>query len=112
MNLSALFFHIMFYFAAYNDIICTNMEITKKERAQLIDDIANAVIKKLSNKKKLANEEQDEWVTTKEAAELLHVSDRYLRHIKDRFPHVKSGENGQGCLRFLKKGLLSNYVNG
>lgn len=89
------------------------MEITKKERTQLINDIANAVIRKLANKKQLtAIEEQDEWLTTKEAADLLHVSDRYLRTIKDRFPHTKSGENGQGNLRFLKKGLLNNYING
>lgn len=87
------------------------MEMTQKERSELIKDIASAVIRMLDAKKKI-NKEEEEWVTTKEAAQILGISVRYLTQIKDRFPHTKQGEYDAGHLRFLKSGLMENYING
>lgn len=84
--------------------------MTQKERSELIKDIANVVLNTMNKRKMIANEE--EWVTTKEAAEILSISERRLRVIKDRFVYKKCGENGQGQLRFLKDYLIESYING
>lgn len=57
-----------------------------------------------------ASTDMEEYVTTKEAARLLGISQKRLRQIKDRFPHTKQGDNGQGRLRFLRCGLMKSYV--
>ena len=87
------------------------MEMTQKERSELIKDIANVVLNTMNKRKMIANEEE-EWISTKEAAEILSISERRLRVIKDRFVYKKCGENGQGQLRFLKKYLIESYING
>jgi len=87
------------------------MEMTQKERQEFIKDVALAVIRMLDEKKKI-NKEEEEWVTTKEAAQILGISVRYLTQIKDRFPHTKQGGYEAGHLRFLKSGLMENYING
>lgn len=89
------------------------MEMTQTERTQLIRDVADAVARRINNKKEVAQTaDEEEWVTAKEAAEILHINVRYLRSIKNRFPHTKCGDKGQGSLRFLKKGLMINFING
>ena len=49
-------------------------------------------------------------VDSKEAARMLGISSNYLRSIKDRFPHVKVGDNKQGRILFRKADLLENYT--
>lgn len=84
--------------------------MTQKERSELIKDIAAAVIRMLDAKK--VNKEEEVWLTTKEAAAILGISVKRLWSIKDRFPHTKQGEYDAGHLRFLKSGLMENYING
>lgn len=50
-----------------------------------------------------------EYVSTREAAEILRVSPDRMRRLKDKFPHVKIGLNGQGKLLFLKSSLVQSY---
>lgn len=50
-----------------------------------------------------------EYVTTKEAARILGLTETYFRTIKDRFPHRK-GEGPTGRLLFLKSALLPTYT--
>ena len=89
------------------------MEMTQTERTQLIRDVADAVARRINNKKEVAQTaDEEEWVTAKEAAEILHINVRYLRSIKNRFPHTNCGDKVQGSLRFLKKGLMINFING
>lgn len=87
------------------------MELTQKERRDLINDITTNVIRVLEKRKKLVKEE-DEWIDSKEAAAIIGVSVSRLRKIKDRFPHTKVGNNAQGQLRFLKSGLIEKYAKG
>ena len=53
---------------------------------------------------------QEEWVTTEEAAQILHISPQTMRQRKDEFPHMKNGGNKQGKLRFRKDSLLQSYA--
>ena len=48
-----------------------------------------------------------EYVTTAEAAAILHVKPQRMRQIADRYPHIKKG-NGekQGQLLFVKESLI------
>ena len=64
------------------------MEMTQKERSELIKDIANVVLNTMNKRKMIANEEE-EWISTKEAAEILSISERRLRVIKDLFVYKK-----------------------
>lgn len=52
-----------------------------------------------------------EYVSTREAAEILRVSPDRMRRLKDKFPHIKIGINGQGKLLFLKSSLLHSYAD-
>lgn len=84
------------------------MELTQKEYHNLCVDIAKAVLRALDKSKKLSTDE--EWIPSKEAASILHISVSHLYRIKSRFPHMKSGDNERGHLLFLKSGLVSNYA--
>ena len=87
------------------------MEMTQKERREFIKDVALAVIRMLNEKKKI-NKEEEEWVSMKNAAQILGISLSRMKHIKDRFPHVKQGDCEQGRVLFLKSALMENYING
>lgn len=50
-------------------------------------------------------------VDTEEAARILSISPSRLRHIKDRFPHVKVGGTKQGKLLFKRSALMPQYVD-
>ena len=52
-----------------------------------------------------------ELVDTEEAARILSISPSRLRHIKDRFPHVKVGGTKQGKLLFKRSALMPQYVD-
>lgn len=54
--------------------------------------------------------EKEEYVSTREAATILRVSTDRMRHLKDKFPHIKVGGSDQGKLLFLKSALLSSYA--
>jgi len=53
-------------------------------------------------------ENEEELVTTQEAARILRISSDRMRRLKDKFPHVKAGKNGK--LLFVKRGLVENYT--
>ena len=73
------------------------VELSKKT----INLIADAVIKRMKR--------EPEVMTTKEAAELLGITEDRLRRIKDRLPHIK-GEGKQGRLLFFREGLVEGYL--
>lgn len=86
------------------------MELTQKEYRKLIMDVGDEVMRRL-NKKLDLNVEKEDWVTTKEAAAILHCSPKHVRVNKDNYVHTKSGDNKQGQLRFLRSALLEHYIN-
>lgn len=83
----------------------------KKELNQLADMLAkktaDIVIKQLQE---FHYPEASEMVDSNEAAKILGISSNYLRTIKDRFPHVKVGDNKQGRILFRRADLLVNYT--
>ncbi len=50
--------------------------------------------------------EGEQYLTTREAADVLCISTDRLRHVKDKFPHIKTGGENQSKLLFLKSGIL------
>ena len=55
-------------------------------------------------------DEEEEYVDSKEAARILGISPNYLRSKKDKFPHIKVGNNNQGRVLFKRSELLANYT--
>lgn len=53
---------------------------------------------------------EPEYVTTSEAARILGISADRVRHIKDRLPHIKMGDDERGRLLFRRDTLLSAYM--
>lgn len=52
------------------------------------------------------------WLTTREAAHLLKLSEYQVRKIKGRLPYRKVGKAKSASLRFRKEGLIEAYLNG
>ena len=82
------------------------IELTK----ECCEQIARQVAQIMRQERRPA--EDGEYVSTREAASILRVSPDRMRHLKDKFPHIKVGENSQGKLLFLKSGLLERYAQG
>lgn len=49
------------------------------------------------------------WVSTRQAAGLLGISEGWLRKNKGHFTHIKGGGNEQGRLRFDAQRLFEEY---
>lgn len=76
-----------------------------------IELIVNLTVEKVLAMKDLETaKSKDEWLTTSEAARMIGLSPYRLRMIKDRFEHVKSGDEQSGRLLFKKSSLLENYI--
>ena len=97
--------HIILFCSKFNPIKCIYM-LTPIE----IDQIAAATARKLYKMLKEDELPPTEYVTVKEAARMLGVSEYHMRKLKDKFPHIKNGENQQGRVLFLREGLLKNYA--
>lgn len=50
--------------------------------------------------------EQPKMVSTKEAAAILNMSADRLRHVADRYPHIKRGTGRSARLLFVREALL------
>lgn len=80
--------------------------------AEAAEKAANKVIKKLTENGSLVNNNDGEWVETKEAARILGVTPNYLRSIKDDFTHRKVGGKERGRIIFNRAELTNYYLNG
>ena len=65
-------------------------------------------LKKCEEKK--CEEPQLEMVPVSVAAKILGISEDHMRRIKDKFPHIKNGNNKQGRLLFVRDALLKEYA--
>lgn len=72
-----------------------------------IDKLAKRIVEL---QKKDGGVNDDELLSTQEAARLLRVSPDRIRHLKDKFPHVKVGSGVKGRLLFYRRGL-KEYLN-
>lgn len=94
---------------------CTDMK--KEELEKLVEKIAqrtaNIVMEQLKGKSQvqIPGIDPDEYVDSKEAARMLGLTPNYLRTMKEKFPHIKVGENNQGRVLFKKSALLNSYKN-
>lgn len=86
------------------------MKKDEMERLTLMiaEKTADIVIARL-NGSSIAKEE-DEYVSSEEAANILGVTPNYLRSMKNKFPHKKVGTHNQGRVFFKKSGLFENYI--
>lgn len=84
----------------------TNEEMTKLAE-MTARRTATIVIKQLSE---MHVGETNDLIDSKEAARLLGLTPNYLRSMKDKFPHVKVGDNRQGRILFKRSELLANYT--
>lgn len=78
--------------------------------AQFLEDVSRKVAHLVYKSIKKDMEQQPEMVSTAEAAKILSISPDRMRRIKDRFPHIKEGENQQGKLLFVRDALLREYA--
>ena len=78
--------------------------------AQFLDDVSRKVAMLVTRNIKNMQEQEPDMVSTEEAAQILGITPGRLRHIKDRFPHVKAGDNMQGKLLFKRDALLVAYT--
>lgn len=77
---------------------------------QFLDDVARKVAFLVGKSLREAKDSTPDMVSTEEAARILNISADRMRHIKDRFPHVKSGDGKQGRLLFKRDALLTEYA--
>lgn len=77
--------------------------------AQFLEDVSRKVAYLVSKNIKAANETAPDMVSTEEAAKILGITADRMRHIKDKFPHVKAGDSKQAKLLFVRSSLLSSY---
>lgn len=82
------------------------IELTKECCEQIARQVAQII------RQEELSADDGEYVSTREAASILRVSPDRMRHLKDKFPHIKVGECGQGKLLFLKSSLLERYAQG
>ena len=81
----------------------------KEEMKELVRQIAETTTKMVITQLRSMRElPETEMVDTREAARILGVSPAYLRQIKDRFPHKKSGSTQQGRVLFRREDLIKS----
>lgn len=81
----------------------------KEEMKELVREIAQTTTKMvITQLRSMRDLSESEMVDTREAARILGVSPAYLRQIKDRFPHKKSGSTQQGRVLFRREDLLKS----
>ena len=77
---------------------------------QFLEDVSKKVALLVGKKLKEEAKKEPELVTTEEAARILHITPDRLRHTKEKYPHVKQGENKQGKLLFVRDALVQTYL--
>ena len=73
-------------------------------------NIAYKAAKIVVSELKKCEEPQLEMVPVSVAAKILGISEDHMRRIKDKFPHIKNGNNKQGRLLFVRDALLKEYA--
>lgn len=82
-----------------------DIQLSERDMTTIATKVTNMLLRKL----KESEEPPTEMVGVKEAARILGISEGRMRDIKDRFPHIKSGNNQQGRILFVRAALLKNY---
>ena len=85
------------------------MEYFKIDQSS-IDAIAYKAAKIVVSELKKSEEAPVEMVPVSVAARILGISEDHMRRIKDKFPHIKNGNNKQGRLLFVRDSLLKEYA--
>ena len=77
---------------------------------QVADLIAEKAAMKVINYLEGKKETKKEYLDVHEAAAFLGYTVTYMRQVKNRFPHIKVGENKQGRLMFNRAALEEFFV--
>lgn len=86
------------------------VDLSQRSIARLADALAPRVAKIILEQMRLKEPDEEEWLNTKEAAELLGISQGHLRRHKDEYTHTKLGDAKQGNLRFLRSSLIPPFT--
>ena len=81
--------------------------MSKVMRIELTPSDINAIATKVTELLLQANAGK-QYVTTKEAAQILGVTEQTVRRNKDNYKHTKAGDHEQGRLLFLRSSLVTN----
>lgn len=84
------------------------IDITLSDRQ--MEAIASKTARILYRKLREEEESPAEYVSVKEAAHILGITQNHMRRIKNNFPHIKNGQNSQGRLLFKRDSLLPEYA--
>lgn len=89
------------------------MELSRTEYRRLVEDVAEAVLAKVIPfvKKPKKPEEQCTWVSTKEAAQIIGITEDHLLRLKDNFTYVKVGNSRNGRVKFRKETLVEEHIH-
>jgi len=85
--------------------------MSKKELDMLADFLAEKVVVRVVERLTvMQSNSDDEMIDSRAAAEMIGVCPEYMRKIKDKFPHIKIGQHGQGRILFRKKDIISSLT--
>lgn len=89
------------------------MELSRIEYRRLVEDVAEAVLAKVLPfvKKPKKPEEQCTWVSAKEAAQIIGITEDHLLRLKDNFTYVKVGNSRNGRVKFRKETLVEEHIH-
>lgn len=88
------------------------MELNDRQIEKLADKVAEKIFHMLQTSGTGNNKQvSPNMCTVKEAAKILGICEDHMRRIKDRFPHVKQGDNQQGRILFERDALIKCYVD-
>ena len=85
------------------------LELSDRSIERIAQRVAN-ILSKGGAKETEPKVSEGQYISTREAASMLRISSDRMRHLKDKFPHIKAGDNEQGKLLFLKSAILEYYV--
>lgn len=89
------------------------MELSRTEYRRLVEDVAEAVLAKVIPfvKKPKKPEEECTWISAKEAAQIIGITEDHLLRLKDNFTYVKVGNSRNGRVRFRKETLVEEHIH-
>lgn len=82
--------------------------ITTQDKKDIASYVVNTLMPVLKKWNKTHSENGKEYLTTKEAAKMLGISEMHLRRLK--LPHISHGDGQQARHLYEKDTLLENYL--
>lgn len=82
--------------------------LTTQDKKDIAGYVVNSLMPVLKEWNKAHSKNGKEYVTTKEAAKMLGISEMHLRRLK--LPHISHGDGQQARHLYEKDTLMQNYL--